>query len=204
MCLKNFQEKIGASPDGIFGKETLEKAMKFYSLSKEQISHFFGQVGHETGEFKLFEENLNYSTSGLLSTFKKYFPTKDVANQYARQPQKIANKVYASRMGNGNESSGDGWKYRGRGALQLTGKSNYLAFSIFVKDSKVVEDPELVLSKYCFESAIFYFTKNNLWDKCLTVNDTTIFNITKRVNGGTNGLSHRNELTKKYYKLLNS
>lgn len=202
MSLAKFQETIGATPDGIFGKETLTKAMSYYKLSKEQTAHFFGQLAHETGNFSLFTENLNYSADGLMKIFKKYFPTKVIAMAYQRQPEKIANKVYANRMGNGAESSGDGYKFRGRGALQLTGKDNYVAFSQYLDKPEVVSNPNLVATDYAFASALFYFERNKLWGLCKTVDDASILAVTKRINGGTNGLAHRKEMTEKYYKLL--
>jgi len=204
MVLEKFQSVIGATPDGIFGKETLTKAMEYYKLSKEQTAHFFGQVAHETGEFRLFIENLNYSADGLIKTFGKYFPTKVLAMSYARQPEKIANRVYANRMGNGPETSGDGYKYRGRGALQLTGKSNYVAFAQFLDKPEIITSPDLVAVDYAFASAVYYFSKNKLWGLCTKVDEASILAVTKRVNGGTNGLKSRIELTKKYYALLNS
>lgn len=203
MSLKDFQKKIGALPDNVFGKETLSKAMIFYDLSKEQTAHFFGQIAHETGNFSLFSENLNYSTKGLLNTFSKYFDSTS-AIKYQKNPEKIASKVYANRMGNSNEESKEGWKYRGRGAIQLTGKSNYIAFSNYIKNPLILENPELILSDYCFESALFFFTRNNIWKLCNKVDDISIINVTKKINGGVNGLAHRKELTKKYYQLLNS
>jgi putative chitinase len=106
-------------------------------------------------------------------------------------------------MGNGNESSGDGWKYRGRGALQLTGKSNYKAFSDYLKKPEVMDNPDLVSTDYAFESAMYFFDKNKLWSICdQGVSDSSILSLTKRINGGTNGLDHRNALTKKYYEWL--
>ena len=136
---------------------------KFQLNTPLRLAHFLAQCGHESGGFKFLRENLNYSAKGLMGIFKKYFPTEAVANQYQRQPDKIANKVYANRMGNGSESSGDGWKYRGFGFVQLTGKSNYEAFS---KDMgiDIVSNPEnirqdLVLA---IKTAIWFWTKNNL------------------------------------------
>ena len=212
MSLLDFQKTIGAKPDGIFGKETLTKAKNYYLLTNEQTAHFFGQVSHETGVFKVFEENLRYSSSRLLIIFKHDFDInrnrvleaeeKLKANTLSYNPQAIANFVYANQNGNGNEASGDGWKYRGRGALQLTGKSNYIAFSKFIKDPCIVEAPDLVAYKYCFDSAIYYFTKNKIWDKATKIDNSTIATVTRIVNGGINGLSHRADLTKKYYKLL--
>src|SRR5574343_370682 len=193
MSLKKFQEKIGATPDGVFGKDTLGKAMAYLKLTKEQTANFFAQVGHETGEFKLFSENLNYSADGLQKIFGSYFPG-DLEQSYKMQPEKIANRVYANRMGNGPEESGDGWKYRGRGALQLTGKANYKAFSDFLKKPEIMDNPDLVATDYAFESALFFFTRNGLWLIASSVSDASILTLTKKINGGTNGLEHRTAL----------
>lgn len=199
MSLKSLQTKIGVTADGAFGPGTLKAAMAYYKLSPIRAAHFFAQTGHETGNFKLFTENLNYSATALNSVFGKYFKNAGVdATQYERKPEKIANRVYASRMGNGDETSGDGWTYRGRGALQLTGKDNYKAFATYLKNTDL--KPDQVADEYAFESAFFFFDKNNLWTICDGgVNDDTILKLTKRVNGGTNGLDHRKELTYKYY-----
>lgn len=202
MSLKKLQEKIGSTPDGSFGPTTLKKAMEFYKMTPERAAHFFAQTAHETGEFKSFSENLNYSAQGLQNTFGKYFPEK-LEESYAKQPEKIASRVYANRMGNGDEASKDGWKFRGRGALQTTGKSNYKAFSEYLKKPEIMDNPDLVATDFAFESAIFFFDKNKLWDICdKGVNDATILTLTKRINGGTNGLDHRSALTKKYYEWL--
>jgi putative chitinase len=202
MSLKKLQEKIGVTPDGSFGPNTLKKAMEYYKMTPERAAHFFAQTAHETGEFKLFSENLNYSAKGLQTTFGKYFPG-NLEESYARQPEKIASRVYADRMGNGNEASKEGWTFRGRGALQLTGKSNYKAFSDYLKKPEVMTNPDLVANDYAFESAIYFFDKNKLWDICdKGVNDASILSLTKRINGGTNGLDHRSALTKKYYEWL--
>jgi putative chitinase len=123
--------------------------MAFYKLTPVRAAHFFAQTAHETGEYKLFSENLNYSAAGLQGTFGKYFPGT-LEESYARNPEKIANRVYADRMGNGNEASGDGWKYRGRGALQLTGKANYKAFADYLGKPEIMETPDLVAINICF------------------------------------------------------
>lgn len=201
MSLKSLQQKSGVTADGLFGPGTLKAGMTYYKFTPERASHFFAQTAHETGNFKAFSENLNYSADGLNKIFPKYFKNagKD-ANAYARNPEKIANVVYASRMGNGDEASGDGWKYRGRGALQLTGKSNYQAFADYLKNPEIMTNPDLVATEFAFESAIFFFDRNKLWDICdKGVNDDTILAITKRINGGTHGLDDRKEKTKKYY-----
>jgi len=202
MSLKNLQEKIGTTPDGVFGPGTMKAAMSFFKLTPYKAAHFFAQTGHETGEFKLFTENLNYSAKGLQGTFGKYFPG-NLEESYARQPEKIASRVYASRMGNGAEASGDGWKFRGRGALQLTGKSNYEAFAKYLGKPEIMTNPDLVATIYAFESAMFFFERNNLWAICdKGVNSSTILSLTKKINGGTNGLDHRTSLTNKYFSYL--
>lgn len=202
MSLKSLQEKIGVGADGAFGPGTMKAAMAFYKLTPVRAAHFFAQTSHETGGFKAFSENLNYSAQGLQGIFGKYFPG-NLEESYARQPEKIANRVYADRMGNGNEASGDGWKYRGRGALQLTGKANYQAFAEYLKNPEVVSNPDLVATTYAFESAMFFFDKNKLWSICdQGVNDAAILALTKRINGGTHGLDDRNAKTKKYYEYV--
>jgi|TARA_R110002020_G_scaffold471349_1_gene698371 putative chitinase len=202
MGIKSLQEKIGVTADGMFGPNTLKAAMAFYKLTPFRTAHFFGQTGHETGGFKIFSENLNYSVNGLKKVFGKYFPG-NLAEEYARNPEKIANRVYGNRMGNGDEASGDGYKFRGRGALQLTGKNNYKSFSKFLNNPDILEDPALVANQDAFESAIFFFDRNKLWKICdQGMSDATITKLTKRINGGTNGLEHRKMLTLKYYGYL--
>ena len=202
MSLKSLQEKIGVAADGAFGPGTMKKAMEFYKLTPVRAAHFFAQTAYETGGFKAFSENLNYSAQGLQGIFGKYFPGT-LEESYARNPEKIANRVYASRMGNGNEASGDGFKFRGRGALQLTGKDNYKAFSDYLKKPEIMTNPDLVATTYSFESAMFFFDKNKLWSICdQGVNDASILALTKRINGGTHGLADRSEKTKKYYEYV--
>jgi len=201
MSLKSLQEKIGSTPDGNFGPTTMRKAMEYFKLTPTTAAHFFGQTAHETGGFTIFSENLNYSAEGLQKTFPKYFPG-DLEQSYAKNAQKIANRVYASRMGNGNEASGDGWKFRGRGALQLTGKDNYTAFSKYLQKPEIITNPDLVATLYSFESAIFFFNNNKLWNLCKVIDDASILALTKRVNGGTHGLEDRTIRTKKYYEYV--
>jgi putative chitinase len=199
MSLANLQQKIGVTADGAFGPGTLKAAAAYYKLSPNRAAHFFAQTAHETGGFKAFSENLSYGAPGLRGIFGKYFPTEAMAKAYERQPQKIANRVYGGRMGNGVEASGDGWKYRGRGALQLTGKANYQAFSDYIKRPDVVTNPDLVAGELCFESALWFFDKNRLWSICdQGINDTAILALTKRINGGTHGLDDRKLKTKKF------
>lgn len=205
MSLKKLQTKIGVPADNSFGPGTLKAAMNYYKMTPERAAHFFAQTGHETGEYKLFSENLNYSKDGLLKTFSKYFGAGVLVESYVKNPEKIANRVYGNRMGNGDETSGDGWKYRGRGALQLTGKANYQKFADYLKKPEIMTNPDLVATEYAFESAMFFFDNNKLWtiaDK--GINDETILAMTKRINGGTLGLDHRKALTLKYYSWLKS
>jgi putative chitinase len=203
MSLKSLQAKIGVGADGAFGPGTLKAAMAYYKMTPERAAHFFAQTAHESGNFKAFAENLNYGAAGLTGIFKKYFPTTEKALLYERKPEKIANLVYASRMGNGDEASGDGFKFRGRGALQLTGKDNYKVFSEYLKKPEIMTNPDLVATEYAFESAIFFFDRNKLWDICdKGVNKDTILALTKRINGGTHGLADREEKTLKYYGYL--
>ena len=202
MSLKSLQERAGVAADGAFGPGTMKAGMALLKLTPVRAAHFFAQTSHETGGFKAFSENLNYSASGLQGIFGKYFPGT-LEESYARNPEKIANRVYASRMGNGDEASGDGWKYRGRGALQLTGKANYEAFAKYLGTNEVVTNPDLVATKYAFESAMFFFERNKLWEICdKGVNDAAILALTKRINGGTHGLDDRMAKTKKYWEYV--
>jgi len=203
MSLVNLQKKIGVTADGAFGPGTFKAAAAFYKLSPDRAAHFFAQTAHESGGFKAFSENLNYSAKGLRGIFGKYFPTDALARAYERQPMKIANRVYANRMGNGDEASGEGWLFRGRGSLQLTGKFNFKAFSDYIGRPDVMTNPDLVATELAFESALWFFDKNKLWSICdQGINDATILALTKRINGGTHGLDDRKLKTKKYASWL--
>jgi putative chitinase len=203
MSLINLQQKIGVTADGAFGPGTFKAAAAYYKLSPNRAAHFFAQTAHESGGFKAFSENLNYGAKGLRGIFGKYFPTDAMARAYERQPQKIANRVYANRMGNGPESSGDGWLFRGRGSLQLTGKFNFKAFSDYINRPEVMHDPDLVSGELCFESALWFFDKNKLWSICdQGTGDVAIHALTKRINGGTHGLDDRKAKTRKYKQWL--
>lgn len=195
------QTKCGVTADGKWGPGTYKASRDYFKLTNNQAAHFFGQCAHESGNFKVFSENLNYSDKGLNGIFKKYFPTIASTAGYARKPEKIANKVYANRMGNGPESSGDGWKFRGRGPIQLTGKNNYTQFSQDIGRPDVLTNPDIVATELAFESALWFFRKNNLFaiaDKGVT--DAVITQITRRVNGGTHGLDDRLKKTKQFAK----
>jgi putative chitinase len=175
---------------------------KFGVTNPLRLSHFLAQCAHESGNFKFVRENLNYSADGLRKIFPKYFPTTELAAKYARQPEKIANRVYANRMGNGDEASGDGWKHRGRGFLQTTGKSNYTDFDKFVDDD-ILANPDLVATKYPLMSAAFFFDKNKLWDICDKGHrHEDVLALTKRVNGGTHGYDDRQKHFDSFHSLM--
>ena len=201
MSLAILQSKIGVTPDGIFGPNTLKAAKDYFGLTNYQAAHFFGQCWHETGGFKRLEENLNYSASGLMRVWPSRFNAAE-AEKYAGKPEAIANKVYANRMGNGGEESGDGWFWRGRGALQLTGRDGYTRFSQSgFKYAEVLDDPDLVATKYAFESAGWFFDRNGIWALCNKgMTDAVIEDVTRKINGGTHGLKERSEATRRFYK----
>jgi predicted chitinase len=179
----------------------LEETLPRFGIadSKLRLAHFFAQILHESGCLRFDMENLNYSSDALLRVFGKYFPSKEEADTYARQPEKIANRVYANRMGNRGEASGDGWRFRGRGLIQLTGRSNYKAFADWVPDPRIMDDPDLVSTEYAVHSAVFFWDKNGL-NKLADRDD--VVGVTKRINGGENGLAHRKELLNKASGLL--
>jgi putative chitinase len=199
MSMIELQKKIGVTADGAFGPGTFKAAAAYYKLSPNRAAHFFAQTAHESGNFKAFSENLNYSAKGLRGIFRKYFPTDALAKAYERKPAKIANRVYANRMGNGDEASGEGFAFRGRGALQLTGKFNYSEFAKYINRPDIMDNPDLVATELAFESALWFFDKNKLWGICdQGINDAAILALTKRINGGTHGLDDRKLKTKKY------
>lgn len=154
----------------------------------ERVAHFIAQTGHESADWTIYSENLNYSAAGLQKIFKKYFPTMELAKQYAKHPGMIANRVYANRMGNGDEKSGDGYLYRGRGLIQLTGKSNYQHYAddVGLTLEEAVEDLEF--PDGALESACWYWHTRGL-NRWADKNDITT--LTKRINGGDIGLADR-------------
>jgi len=191
----------GHIPDNVIS-QIPDVAVKFQINTPLRLAHFLSQCGHESGGFKLTTENLNYSAKSLLAVFKKYFPTQALAEAYERKPEKIANRVYGGRMGNGPESSGDGSKYCGRGYIQLTGKDNYVAFGKSINED-MTANPEKVSTHYALLSAAWFFTKNGLHRIADEgANELVVTKITKRVNGGTIGLPDRIKHFKEYYKLL--
>lgn len=197
----NTDKLKGHIPDTVIA-QIPDVAAKFGINTPLRLAHFLAQCGHESGGFKLVNENLNYSADGLKKIFPKYFAQAGLAESYARQPEKIASRVYGGRMGNGDEASKEGFKFRGRGYIQLTGKSNYTEFDKFVDDD-ILGNPDLVATKYPLLSAAWFFHKNGLnaiSDK--GADDATVTAVTKRVNGGTIGLPDRIKHFKEYYSLL--
>jgi len=203
MSLKNLQKQAGVEADGVFGPRTFFAAADYLGISHTNAAHFFAQTSHETGEFSRFEENLNYGWKGLRKVFPKYFKTDEKAQAYARHPERIANLVYANRMGNGDEASGDGWRYRGMGAIQNTGKNNRREFADAMGDPEIMTNPRIMAEKYSFISAVFFFKKNGLWKICEKgLTDQVVEELTRRINGGLKGIEHRKELTEKYKEYL--
>jgi len=167
-----------------------ETAAEFGITTNLRLAHFLAQCALESTGFTATVENLNYRAARLMQVFPKYFRGVDTA-AYANNPEKIGNRVYANRMGNGSEASGDGFKFRGRGYIQLTGKNNYTSFSTFVGED-CVANPDLVATKYPLASAAFYFNSNKIWAICdRGADDATVTRVTKAVNGGTTGLPER-------------
>jgi putative chitinase len=194
-------EKLkGHVPDTVVN-EINSIAEKFGITTNLRLAHFLAQCAHESGNFKAVSENLNYSKDGLMRVFPKYFPGT-LAESYANQPEKIASRVYGSRMGNGDEASKEGWKFRGRGVLQTTGKNNYKLLGDFL-GVDLISNPDLVATTYPVSSAAFFFNNNKLWNICDEgATDEVVTKVTKRVNGGVIGLEHRLKEFKKFHKLL--
>ena len=196
----NLAGLAGKVPDNVIA-QIPETAAKFGITSNLRLAHFLAQCALESTNFTAVVENMNYSAQRLLQVFPKYFKNVDV-NAYARNPQKIGSRVYANRMGNGDEASGDGYKYRGRGYIQLTGKNNYQAFSGFIGED-CIANPDLVATTYPLASAGFFFNSNNIWRICdRGADDATVTAVTKAVNGGTHGLADRLQYFKKFNQAL--
>ena len=194
----NLDKLKGHIPDTVIA-QIPDVMTKFKIDTPVKLAHFLAQCGHESGGFKVVNENLNYGAKGLLSVFPKYF-NGETAALYERKPEKIANIVYASRMGNGDKATGDGYKFRGRGYIQLTGRNNYVEFSKAINED-LTANPDLVATKYPLLSAAWFFSKNCL-GKCTDASDAAVTNVTKCVNGGTIGLPDRLKHFKEYYSLL--
>jgi putative chitinase len=221
----DFQTSHGLPPTGKIGSMTCRAMMKAWGLTREQFANLMGNLHNETGNFTRDTENLNYSVQGLADTWPSRFAVNpsagkktpnDRAKQFAMITTKgqarqmaIANEVYANRMGNGLPSTGDGWKYRGRGPLQGTGKKYYRILEEWLRHHKLWKSgnasllitPDLVNDVYYWESALFFFTVNKLWTIARTVDDATITKIRRKTNGGTIGLPEVKKLTAYYYNL---
>ncbi len=197
----NLKELRGVIPDGVID-EIIAAADKFNITSNLRLAHFLSQCAQESGVFTVVRENLNYSAKRLRQIFPKYF-TEEQAVQYANKPEMVGNRAYANRIGNGDEASGDGYKFRGRGYIQLTGRDNYASFSKFF-GVDCVTNADLVASKYPLTSAAFFFNNRaKIWPTCdKGTDDATITAVTKKVNGGTLGLDERIKFFKKYFGLL--
>ena len=197
------QQSLNLKPDGVIGKITFGALRMKWDLTPIQLAHFLGQCDHETAGFSVWEENLNYSSEGLLRVFPKYYKDPLLAVKHQRKPSVIANHVYGGRMGNVNPN--DGWHFKGRGAIQLTGRENYTLFAKSVNDLSILQTPGLVATKYAFDSGIWFFNRNNLFKLCTDLSEETILKISRGVNLGNpnsqktpNGLEDRKSKTLKY------
>lgn len=211
--IQDFQKRHHLTPDGIVGEDTARKIMGvFCDCNRAYAAHFLGQCAHESARFTRFEENLNYSYERLLEVFPYDVDSnddgtmgkceKEKARYLAGKPEEIANFVYAHQNGNGPEWSGDGWKYRGRGAIMLTGRANYLMFSKVMGNPKIMEQPDLILKKYVLDTAKVFFDQNEIWRHCGDLSEESIKRVTKTINGGYNGLQDRIDLTHYYNEIL--
>ena len=199
-AMKALQAKVGVTADGSFGPNTARAIAKHYELSPARAAHLLGQASHESAGFRLVRENLNYTSETMMRVWPSRFRTLEEAQPFARNPKGLADKVYSNRMGNGE---GEGHIYIGRGFLQLTGKDNYKAFAADMRVPEIMQDPSLVETEYAFETALWFFEKNNLFEIAdKGVSNDTIKQITKRVNGAYIGLSHRSEETYKVFSWL--
>lgn len=233
LAVKDWQKKNGLKDDGIVGNMTWTKmfpmqiptsifplhklrltipdevilqipdtATKFNINNPLRLAHFLSQCSHESGNFSVVYENLNYDALGLFKIFPAYFPTMALAQQYQYKAELIASRVYGNRMGNGDEVSKEGWIYRGRGYIQLTGKNNYRAFDAFV-DEDILNNPDLVATKYPLLSAAWFFHTNRIWNICdIGATEPVIREVTRKVNGGFNGIDDRIAKFNIFYPLL--
>ena len=200
-AMRKLQTKIGGvGADGAFGPNTARAIAQHYGLSPERGAHLLGQASHESGGFRLTQENLNYSVESMMRVWPSRFPTEESAEPYARNPKALADKVYSGRMGN---KINEGHKFIGRGFLQLTGYENHRAFASDMGLPQILQDPSLLEEEYAFETAQWFFQKNNLFKIADEgVNDDTIKRITRRVNGGYHGLEDRTDQTNKIHSWL--
>ena len=199
-AMKKLQERCGVTADGAFGPNTARAIAKHYDLSPNRAAHLLGQASHESAGFTITKENLYYSTpERIQAIWPSRFETIADAEPYAKNPQALADKVYGGRGGN----NGEGYKWRGRGFIQLTFRDSYRSFASDMRVPEVMEDPSLVETEYAFESAYWFFDKNGLFRMADNgIGTDNIKAITKRVNGGYHGLDDRIAQTKKIYGWL--
>jgi putative chitinase len=197
---EHLREMIGANPYLDYWYNALCQILPAYDINTpERVAAFIAQCAHESGYFKFLKENLNYRAESLMKTWPKHFPTLEIAKQYERNPQKIANRAYANRMGNGDEASGDGWRYLGRGLIQLTGKENYSWFAASI-ETPVEEMPEYLQTfEGAVQSACWFWDQNGL-NKFADSRD--IVTMSKRINGGTIGMEDRIQKYEKFLKIV--
>jgi putative chitinase len=200
--IERFQLDNRLIPDRIVGKNTLSAMLKKFGLSKNQLANFLGQSDHETRGFSVPIENLYYSKDRLLEVFPKYF-NKDTASKYEFKVREIGNIVYSNRMGNGDADSGDGFRFRGRGSLNLSGRDNYSKFSDYI-GLDCINNPDYVSGKLFFESGLFFFKKPSILSFSEFVDNSNVYKITKIINGGLNGFNERLNRTIHYYNLIST
>ena len=199
---EQFHKLFPRNPEPAVWAEAMANVFPTYNINTPQrVAAFLAQCGHESGGWTVFEENLNYSAQGLMKVFPKYFPNADLANQYAKQPEKIANRIYGGRMGNGPESSGDGYKFRGRGFIQLTGKDNYTKCGHAIGKDLDTDPDFLTTPEGALKSALWFWNAHNLSS---LADSEDILHITKKINGGTIGLEERTALYHKAKEVLSA
>ncbi len=184
-----FTAIIGKNPYADHWYEALCQILPDYDINTvPRVAAFLAQTAHESGNYRAIKENLNYKAESLMRVWPRYFPDMATAKAYEKQPERIANRAYANRMGNGPEESGDGWRYCGRGLIQLTGKSNYERYAESLEISVEEAGEHLLTFEGCVQSAAWFWEANNLnqW-----ADKGDILTLTKRINGGTLGLDDR-------------
>ena len=187
--LDKFKACVGNAPYADHWYEALCEILPDYDINTvPRVAAFLAQTAHESGGYRAIKENLNYKAESLCKVWPRYFPTLDIAKQYAHQQEKIANRAYANRMGNGDEASGDGWKFCGRGLIQLTGKDNYSRYAQSLEISLDEASEHLTTFEGCVQSAAWFWEANNLNQYA---DNGDILTMTKRINGGTLGLADR-------------
>lgn len=184
--VKLIQNRLGVPQTGTFNRDTARGIMWKYQLSPIEAAHFLGQFHHETGGFRNFQENLNYtSAERILAIFRRHFPGGiEEAKEFVRNPEKLANRVYSNRMGNGSESSGDGWRFRGRGKPHLTGRNNYTDFSNWMNEPRILENPDIVADDFAVDAGLYFFERNSLFRHCKNISDENILLVSRGVNVG--------------------